>query len=138
MKKGGYDLGRKSVYYVVALIIIAIVFIYTSNATYKYQAKGIEHLKSLEGLGMLNKINSCFAHEDKEIGRIYPNTIDMEKFKQENLEKCTSQPVIVKLTIEGEETKLSQDIDKLSKRQILKRAVMIKDKEGVLEVEIRK
>lgn len=142
MKKGGYDLGRKSVYYVVALIVIAIVFIYTSNATYGYQAKGMEHLKSLEGLGMLNKINSCFAYEDKGIGRVYTNIIDLEKFNQENLEKCTSQPITIKLTTEEKEEKITQDEERLSNSRKLKRVVIIKEKEkedeGVLEIEIRK
>src|SRR3989344_4492949 len=30
----------------------------------------------------------CFAYEDREISRVYPGVIDLEKFKQENLDKC--------------------------------------------------
>lgn len=145
MKKGAYDLGRKALYYVVAIMIISLVFVYISNALYKYQDKGFQNLKNIEGIGVINKINSCFYYEDEEIGRTYSNTVDMEKFKQENLEKCADRAIIVtltRLTAEPKTTVLSYKVDLLRDKQKLKRLVTIKDQgrdeEGLLQVEISK
>ncbi len=145
MKKGAYDLGRKALYYVVAAMIIALIFVYTSNALYKYQKKGLDNLHNMEVIGILNKVNSCFYYEDSEIGRTYANTVDMTKFKQENLQKCTDIPIRVTLTMLGKEPKsttLNFEAEKLRETQKLRRIVTIKDQgtdyEGLLQVEIQK
>lgn len=145
MKKGAYDLGRKALYYIVALIIIAFVFVYISNVLYKEQIKGLENLQNMAGIGILNQVNSCFYYEDKEIGRVYANTVDLEKFKQENLEKCTEKPMIVTLTrlIKKESTTLNYRADSVKEeREKLRRLVTIKNRgaeeEGLLQVEISK
>jgi len=145
MKKGAYDLGRKVLYYVVAAMIIALVFIYISNALYKYQKKGFESLSDVEGVGVLNKINSCFYYEDKEINRVYANTINMEKFKQANLEKCTDQQIVVSITKTGKEPKtttLSQRAENFKETQTYRRMVTIIDPtgeaEGLLQVVVPK
>ncbi|MFH1332138.1 MAG: hypothetical protein ABIH63_02535 [archaeon] len=141
MKKGAYDLGRKVLYYVVAAMIIALVFIYISNALYKYQKKGFENLKEIEGVGVLNKINSCFYYEDKEINRVYANTVDMEKFKKENLQQCTDQKMRIMLTRLGKEPKtttISQGDENVIETQTFRRLVTIRDQgreeEGLLQV----
>lgn len=145
MKKGAYDLGRKVLYYVVAAIIIALVFIYISNALYKYQKKGFESLSDIEGIGVLNKVNSCFYQEDKEINRIYANTVDMEKFKQANLEKCTDQQIMVSVTRLGKEPKtttISQRAENFRETQTFRRLITIieqgREEEGLLQVVVPK
>lgn len=143
MKKGGYDLGRKALYYVVALMIIALLFIYISNAIYKYQNKGFENLNNIKGIGVINKVNSCFYYQDKETGRIYANTVDLEKFTQETLNKCLELPMIVTLTKFGAQPKvmtMSYKADMLREKQKIRRLVTIIDKgdevEGLLQMEI--
>jgi len=160
MKKGAYDLGRKALYYVVAIMIISLIFVYTSNAIYKYQINGLENLDNVVGTATINKVNSCFYYEDKETGRIYANTVDMEKFKQENLEKCTDTPMMVSLikfsgnTIlsssvvsikkEAKETYMTLSIkrENLKETQTARRMVTIVNKgeeeEGLLQVEMQK
>ena len=145
MKKGAYDLGRKVLYYLVALIIIALLFLYTSNAIYKFQNKGFENLNTIKGVGMINKVNSCFYYEDKEIERQYANTIDMAKFTQENLNNCINSPMIVTLTKLGPQAKImtmSYKADILRDKQKIRRLVTIIEKgeneEGLLQVEIPK
>lgn len=142
MKKGAYDLGRKALYYIVSIMIVALVFVYTSSALYKYQQKSFETLSNVEGTGMLNKVDSCFQYEDSETGRVYPNTVNMEKFKQENLEKCTNTPITVKLTKNSGETTISNKADLIKEGKTLRRMTTIKDKgaeeEGLLQVVIAK
>ncbi|MFH1210702.1 MAG: hypothetical protein V1645_02185 [archaeon] len=145
MKKGAYDLGRKALYYLVALVIIALIFLYTSNAIYKYQKKGFENLDGISKIGTINKINSCFYYEDKEIERIYANTVDMEKFTQENLNNCADKPMIVTLTKLGAQPKImtmSYKADMLREKQKARRLVTIIEKgekeEGLLQVEMPK
>ncbi len=144
MKKGGYDLGRKALYYVVAIMIIAIVFVYASNAIGKYQDENLQNLESIKGLGIINKANSCFYYEDKEIGRVYANTVDLEKFKQGNLEKCMNMAVKVKLTkLKAKEMiSLAYKEDNIREPQTLRKLVTIKEKgkdeEGLLQVEVSK
>ncbi len=145
MKKGGYDLGRKALYYVVAIMIIALVFVYASNAIGKYQDENLQNLESIKGVGIINKANSCFNYEDKEIGRVYANTVDLEKFKQENLEKCMNMAVKVKLTKLGkvqETVTLTYKEENIREPQTLRKLVTIKEKgkdeEGLLQVEVSK
>lgn len=144
MKKGAYDLGRKSLYYIVAIMIIALMFVYTSNVLYRYQEKGFKNLEGMQDLGTINKINSCFYYEDKETGRIYPNTVDLDKFNQENLEKCSDTAVIVTLTrfTQAEPTTLKYKPENLIDKQRLRRLVTVKNKgaeeEGLLQLEIAK
>lgn len=146
MKKGAYDLGRKALYYIVAIMIIAFIFVYVSNALYKQQGKGLENLNSIKGIGAINQVNSCFYYEDKELGRIYANTVDMEKFKQENLENCSEIPMRVTLTKLEKEPKqqitLTYQPENIKEGETLRRLVTIKDRgaeeEALLQVEIQK
>lgn len=160
MKKGAYDLGRKALYYVVAIMIISLIFVYMSNALYKYQNNGLENLDNLKGIATINKVNSCFYYEDKETGRVYLNTVDMEKFKQENLGKCTDMPVTVNLikfndkniasssiaNIKKEAREvymtLSQKQENIKDKRTMRRMVTIIDRgveeEGLLVVETQK
>ncbi len=145
MKKGGYDLGRKALYYVVAIMIIALVFVYASNAIGKYQEKTLQNLEGIKGLGIINKVNSCFYYEDKDLDRVYSNTVDLEKFKQENLEKCMNTAIkvkLIKLTKGQETTALAYKEENIREPQTLRKLVTIKDRgkdeEGLLQVEVSK
>jgi hypothetical protein len=153
MKKGAYDLGRKALYYIIALMIIAVIFIYISNALYKYQITGFENLNKIKEPAIINKVNSCFYYEDKEIERIYANTVDMEKFNQATLEKCLGEQLgacsdtpmtitLKRLEPNGPVTSLSHKADMLRDKQTIRRLVTVKDKgydyEGLLQLEIPK
>ncbi len=143
MKKGAYDLGRKALYYIIALILIAFIFVYVSNALYKDHMKGLIHLSNLEGVGMINKINSCFYYEDKETGRFYTNTVDMEKFKQETLDKCAEKRVVVTLKRGSKKTSLAYKQETIREEtNTYGRIVTIIDRgaeeEGLLQIEVEK
>lgn len=91
-KRGeGFDIARKSIYWMIASIvsiiaIFALVFIFTIH-----QGKLISQPPELEAeLIALRFVNNpdCFAYQDPITSRVYTGTIDLEKYTQENLDKC--------------------------------------------------
>lgn len=88
MKKGAYDLGRKAMYYIVVMIIIAVLFTYMSNNFRKYQITKLSNLDSVMDLVMINNVIKCVSKVDIDTGRIYLYTIDEKKLNEESLVKC--------------------------------------------------
>ncbi len=88
MKKGAYDLGRKAVYYIVVIIIIAILFVYISNSFRKYQVVRLSTLDELADLVLLNNVIKCVSQKDSDTGRVYLYKIDEAKLNKDELTKC--------------------------------------------------
>jgi hypothetical protein len=91
-KKGeGFGIARKSIYWTIASVVsvmavIALVFIFTI-----YQGKLVYNSPELEAeVIILRFINNpeCFAYQDEVTSRVYLGTIDLEKYTQDNLDKC--------------------------------------------------
>lgn len=86
--KGQYDLARKALYYIVAIFVIAVIFLYMHNAIANYNNTVVSDASKIEGsIIAVQALMSpkCFAYYDEEIGRTYPGIIDMEKFNNRNL-----------------------------------------------------
>ena len=66
MKKGAYDLGRKAMYYIVVMIIIAILFTYMINSFHKYKVTMIGNLDEVTDLVMINNIMKCVSQKDED------------------------------------------------------------------------
>lgn len=88
MKKGAYDLGRKALYYIVVIIIIAILFTYISNSFRKYQITKLSYLNEVTDLVMVNNIIKCISYKDSDTGRIYLYKIDKELLKEDSIMDC--------------------------------------------------
>lgn len=113
MKKGAYDLGRKAVYYIVVIIIIAILFVYISNSFRKFQIARFSALNEVTDFVILNNIIKCISQKDVDTGRIYVYKIDETKLNKDSLTAClgTNKPYSSKsimLKINGEEKLTTQ------------------------------
>jgi len=86
-RKGDFDLTkewliwivRAIVFFVVISMVIIIIYIPVSLS---YKLDGLQH--SLLRQHLISDKN-CLAYEDS---RVYPGTVDINKFTQANLEKC--------------------------------------------------
>jgi len=99
LKKGGYDLGRKAVYYIVVCFILIFLFVYVSNAVSKYQEKDFEALEKLGLIGEIEEVKNCFYYKHHSTGVVY-SEIDMNKVidKSEEFPKCYEKPARVTFT----------------------------------------
>lgn len=88
MKKGAYDLGRKSVYYIVVVIIVTVLFVFVSNSFRKYQVTKLSNLDEVTDFVMINTIIKCISQKDADTGKIYMNKIDEAKLDKDSLMKC--------------------------------------------------
>lgn len=88
MKKGAYDLGRKSVYYIVVVIIVAILFIYMTNSFRKYQVTQLSNLNEVTDLVMINNIMKCVSQKDPDTGRIYFGKLNEALLEKDSLINC--------------------------------------------------
>lgn len=88
MKKGAYDLGRKSVYYIVVVIIVAVLFVFISNSFRKYQVTRLSNLDEVTDFVMINNIIKCISQKDADTGKIYIGKIDEAKLDKDSLMKC--------------------------------------------------
>jgi len=91
LKKGQFDVARKTIYWMLAGVVIAVVLLafVLILADYKYDLTYISpNLKaSMISLRFTN-IPECFAYQDEETGRVYPGIIDLSKFTEEQMENC--------------------------------------------------
>ena len=91
--KGGYDLGRKVVYFIPVAILLAMIAVYTVVFFGGYRFAGFDDVKGFGDMLIVNRlINSknCFAFEDE---KVYVGVLDSEKFRDslkasERLKKC--------------------------------------------------
>jgi len=88
---GAYDVARKSVYWMVAgvMLVIAILiyayFLSGMDARLNYTP---EKLKAETISLRFTNIPECFAYQDSETGRVYPGIIDLSKFNSQTMDQC--------------------------------------------------
>jgi hypothetical protein len=112
-KKGvsAFDLAGKTIYWTIAVVILtAIIFAYMGIlATYSHNL--ISTPEDLKAEMIIQRFtSSCFVYQDPHTERFYPNTIDMTKFTQDEMNKCYStdkkegfKEINFKLKLDGEE-----------------------------------
>jgi len=88
MKKGAYDLGRKSIYYIVVVIIIAFLFVYVTNNFKNYQATMFSTMDKATDLVMVDNVMKCLSIKDADTGRVHFGIIDRSKLNKESLNQC--------------------------------------------------
>ncbi len=91
-KKGsGYEIGKKPTYYVVIFFFLTISFMLFGFLIISEVSSSSSIPDNARTTVLINRfLNSedCFAYKDSETGRVYPGIIDIEKFNENNLEKC--------------------------------------------------
>ena len=91
-KKGeGFDIARKSIYWMIALVVSVIAVLALVMIIAMYQGKLVQTSPELEAeLITLRFVNNpdCFAYQDPITGRVYLGTIDVDKYNQDTLDKC--------------------------------------------------
>ncbi|MFA6461503.1 MAG: hypothetical protein WCV90_04490 [Candidatus Woesearchaeota archaeon] len=91
MEGGAYDIARKSVYWMVAGIMLVIVVLVYAYFLSGLQARLIyvpEKLKA-EVISMrFANIPECFAYQDPDTNRVYPGVIDISKFNNQTMNGC--------------------------------------------------
>lgn len=103
-KKAQYDLGRKVLYFTVALFVLTFIFFYTNRTFAKYDTKLVDNADWVENMLIMNELaNSprCFSFVDNNIDRAYPGIFDPEKLTGNGLGKdClafTKKKVLVEI-----------------------------------------
>ena len=100
LKKGAFDLGRKSVYYLLVVVILFFLFVYVNKAVGESQVNDFYILDKLSYLSEINKLKSCFYYEHPLTGRIY-NEIDWDKAdksKKNIFLECYNKPARVTIS----------------------------------------
>ena len=86
-RSGAVGIPDKMMKYVfLAFFMPAVIIAFVTLVTYyrtPYIPEGLEPFIISERFA-----NTCFAREDAITGRIYPDTIDISRFKKENLDEC--------------------------------------------------
>ncbi|MBI5871666.1 hypothetical protein HZB88_01120 [archaeon] len=85
-RKGGYDLGRKWIYLIVCIIIIAFLFFILKAKFLGEEMARIECSDEVNAVLAMNKIVACMGYSDGGFGMI-----DLDKFTEENLENCAGE-----------------------------------------------
>lgn len=90
LKKGQFDVARKTIYWTIAGIIIAVVLLAFAITIANYK-NNLTHVSpklkaSLIAMRFTN-IPECFAYQDPETDRVYPGIIDLSKFTNEQMEQ---------------------------------------------------
>lgn len=93
--KGQFDLARKSIYWMIASVVITMVVIFFVMIIASYQsnltALPPELLSGLVSLRFTQNTH-CFAYQDTVTGKVYPGVIDLAKFNTERMRQCYSVP----------------------------------------------
>ena len=88
-KKGGYDLSRKTIYYILVVFLLFFIFVYVNNALINYQKKDFAALNELEYAAEFRKVVNCLCDDY--------GTLNMDKFDSKVLEGCIERPARVRV-----------------------------------------
>ena len=90
-KKGQYDIARKSIFWMIAGVVITITVLAFAMILSIYQGEvstvPAEYEAKLTALRFVNTAE-CFTYQDLVTGRIESVVIDIDKFTQERLDDC--------------------------------------------------
>lgn len=90
-KQGIFDVVTKSIFWMIAGIVITVAILAFALIMSSYQNKLVEIPPELKAeLLALRFLNTpeCFTYQDSLTGRIFPGVIDLNKFTQERLDGC--------------------------------------------------
>lgn len=90
-KKGSYDISRKTLYFIIVLVVLAFIFIYMAGTISKYYSISSKNKEAIMGQILLQEAvysPKCFAYYDETTGRTYPGIIDQAKFEGEKSKSC--------------------------------------------------
>lgn len=91
MKKGAYDFTRTVLYYLIVLFFITAMFLTLHSMISRANQTFFEKADETWGMMMIHKTitsSSCFAYYNENIDRVYPGTIDYDKFNEKQLNNC--------------------------------------------------
>jgi len=102
--KRGQITGYKQIYFIIALFLIAFMFVYLHQSFKQYSQESFECTSEAYQEIMIAKIlySDCFTYTDPSTESIIPGSIDKTKFIQENYNNCFN--FLIKktnLTIDG-------------------------------------
>lgn len=83
-RKGSYDISRKTLYFMLVLVVLAFIFIYMAGTIQKYYGIAIENRDAVFAQIMASEAifsPRCFAYYDESTGRLYPGFVDIDKLK---------------------------------------------------------
>jgi len=89
-KKAAFNLGRKTLYFIITIFVITFIFLYMRNAITSYNDDVVSDFSNIEGAVIATEAlmsPKCFAYYDEEIDRVYPGIIDYSKLNEETLGK---------------------------------------------------
>ncbi len=87
--RAAYNLGRKTIYFIIVIFVVSFMFLYLRNAITSYNDDVVRDYGQIEsGIIVAEALTSpkCFAYYDDKAERVYPGKIDYEKFNQEKLD----------------------------------------------------
>ena len=88
-KKGTYTADTAPFYVIFAFVVTALFILFVIVTT-NYASSNVEPPKELNEYLLYQRFlrsSDCFAYQDIS-GRVYPATIDFNKFAQKNIENC--------------------------------------------------
>ena len=105
-KKAAYDLGRKSIYFIVAIIVIALIFVYVSNSIKSYQFESLKYVNEVMYLTQVKGIEKCISYEDND--RAYLGKLNRLDLDIAFIKNCLEKDEILKdkefrITVEGKQ-----------------------------------
>ncbi|MFH1638179.1 MAG: hypothetical protein ABIB71_07165 [Candidatus Woesearchaeota archaeon] len=106
MRKGQYDIGRKTLYFIVVLFFVTFVFLYLKAVIDDSNNELFLRLHKAKAEIILQQLSTspdCFAYYDQELARPYPGIIDSEKFLLERL-KCVRFYSAFNVELRGDKT----------------------------------
>ncbi|MBU4501486.1 MAG: hypothetical protein KKA79_02760 [Nanoarchaeota archaeon] len=114
-KKAAYDLGRRSIYFIVVIMIVLLIFVYVTNSINSYQIKNVIYLNKVVDVAHVKLIEKCISKEEN--GRIYIGELAKLNFDVDTIKKCveSDENLGVRhfgITIEGQEP-IKTDYDSL-------------------------
>jgi hypothetical protein len=119
MRKGQSSIAGKWIYFILALPMIAIMFLALNGSFVTYQAQSSQCLDQSVNSLMLGKVisSTCFTYTDPQTGRDIVGSIDINKLTQKNFDGCfkyieqEAQITIGEITI-GDEIESPQTLEK--------------------------
>lgn len=90
-RKGSYDISRKTLYFIIVLVVLAFIFIYMAGTISKHYLITEKNKEAIMGQILLQEAiysKNCFAYYDETTGRLYPGIIDRAKFEGEKSKSC--------------------------------------------------
>ena len=88
-KKGQKFFASKTIYFIIAMVLISFMVVYNYNAFSKNQSLKLECTDvAIDELMIQKYLFTCFVYEDQDIKRNIPGIIDLSKFTRENYDSC--------------------------------------------------